>query len=723
MNSRISFLLVMLILGTFLLTLIFHYHFSNQKSLVATHVAVVPQTKFSEEWTNVALGGGGYVTGIYLHPQEPDLVYIRTDIGGFFRWDAKSKKWIPLIDNFSTSESHYYGGEALALDPKNPNLVYIAAGLYLADKPGAIFKSTDRGQTWQKLSLQLPMGGSEDKRWAGNRLAVSPHNSNIILFGSRQDGLWRSTNAGKTWEKVVNLNINAKPKVGINAIAFDPVIAGKIYLAAFGDGIYESIDNGVNWEKLNNSPAKAMRLAIAKDSTLYVTNDGKPGVSKYLNNTWQNITPKRYANRVFNGLSVHPTATKQLIASLGETGSATIFYSQDGGNNWRKINSVASSTVPWWGDKFFADHTSAIEFDRHILNRLWLTDWFGIWRTENFPNNPLQWTNYQEGHEEIVAFSLVSPPKGALLLSGVADVDGFYHHRLDTYPTKRLGYKQLTSGYFQDTYSIAYCPTNPLNLVRVGGNRWNKTYSGATSTDGGLTWTKFSTFPTDTIPQRVVVSASNPKNFVVTTIKKQALQTMDGGLSWQVVSGLPKGNKGPWNWSQPLTADQVNGNRFYYYANGTVYRSDDRGVSFQPVNTKLPKTAKPILQTVPEITQEIWLSLNEKGLYRSQNGGETFTKISQVEKATLFAFGKSISSQSFPSLYLYGKIINQAEGFFYSPDLGKTWKNISNDVRTVAIEPLVLQASKQKPGLIFFGTSGRGIFYRQVSELLNSSST
>lgn len=179
----------MLILGTFLLTLIVHYHFSNQKSLVATHVAVVPQTKFPEEWTNVALGGGGYVTGIYLHPQEPDLVYIRTDIGGFFRWDAKAKKWIPLIDNFSTSESHYYGGEALALDPKNPNLVYIAAGLYLADKPGAIFKSTDRGQTWQKLSLQLPMGGSEDKRWAGNRLAVSPHNSNIILFGSRQDGL------------------------------------------------------------------------------------------------------------------------------------------------------------------------------------------------------------------------------------------------------------------------------------------------------------------------------------------------------------------------------------------------------------------------------------------------------------------------------------------------------------------------------------------------------
>lgn len=722
MNSRFSLLFGVLILGAFLLTLAFHQSFLTTKPLDANHNTPIPQTEFSQQWTNVTLGGGGYVTGIYLHPKEPGLVYIRTDIGGFFRWDGEAKKWIPLIDNFPTSESHYYGGEALALDPKEPNIVYIAAGLYLADKPGAILKSIDRGQTWRKLNLELPMGGSEYKRWAGNRLAVSPHNSNIILFGSRQDGLWRSTNAGESWEKVANLQVNAEPIVGILAIAFDPIILGKVYLSAYGDGIYESTDNGVTWEKLKNSPAKAMRLAVTKDSTLYVTSDGEPGVSKYLNNTWQDITPKGYANRGFNGLSIHPTTTKELIVSLGEIGSATIFHSQDGGNNWNKKKSVAFSTVPWWGNNFFADHTSAIEFDRHILNRVWLTDWFGIWRTENFQENPSQWTNYQEGHEEIVAFSLVAPPQGALLLSGVADVDGFYHHRLDTYPTKRLGYKQLTSGYFQDTYSIAYFPKNPLNLVRVGGNRWNKSYSGATSIDGGLTWTKFPTFPADTIPQRVAISATNPKNFVVTTIKKQPLQTIDGGSSWQVVSGLPKGNKGPWNWSQPLTADHIEGNRFYYYADGTLYRSDDGGATFQPVNTNLPKVENCILQSIPGISGEIWLSLNEEGLFRSQNGGSTFTKVSQVEKASLFTVGKSIKSPTFHGLYLYGKIGNKSEGLFYSSDSGKRWDNINDGVRTVSIKPVVLEASKQKPGLIFFGTSGRGIFYRQVAELLNDSS-
>src|ERR671933_310799 len=70
---------------------------------------------------NVALGGGGFVTGIYLHALQKDLVYIKTDVGGFYRWNPVDKRWMPLTDHFPLEQSNYYGGEALALDPNNPN--------------------------------------------------------------------------------------------------------------------------------------------------------------------------------------------------------------------------------------------------------------------------------------------------------------------------------------------------------------------------------------------------------------------------------------------------------------------------------------------------------------------------------------------------------------------------------------------------------------------------
>ncbi len=78
--------------------------------------------------TNVSLGGGGYVTGIYFHPLQQDLIYIKTDIGGFYRWNPVDKSWLPLTDHFPLDMNNYYGGEALALDPNNPKVIINDSG-------------------------------------------------------------------------------------------------------------------------------------------------------------------------------------------------------------------------------------------------------------------------------------------------------------------------------------------------------------------------------------------------------------------------------------------------------------------------------------------------------------------------------------------------------------------------------------------------------------------
>jgi photosystem II stability/assembly factor-like uncharacterized protein len=301
-------------------------------------------------------------------------------------------------------------------------------------------------------------------------------------------------------------------------------------------------------------------------------------------------------------------------------------------------------------------------------------------------------------------------------LSGIADIDGFYHSQLDAYPTRVLGYKTWSGDrHWQDTYSIAYCESNPKSMVRMGGNRGDTSSgAGAISQDGGLSWHKIST-PKGVMPQRVAISATNPKMFVITTIGKQLFRTEDGGKTWQAVVGLASNSSSPWNWAQPLASDGVNGKRFYYYTDGSFYRSDD-GKLFQKVNASLPKNAWNIVKSMPESEGEVWLGLDARGLYYSRDGGETFSKLPQVEKAHLLSFGKAPRNSDIPTLYLYGIINGRGESIYLSLDRGKTWRDIGEQRAPIGSEPLVLEASRRKFGLVFVGTNGRGIFYRSIPQ-------
>ncbi|WP_143171019.1 WD40/YVTN/BNR-like repeat-containing protein [[Phormidium ambiguum] IAM M-71] len=662
-------------------------------------------------WANVSIGGGSFVTGIYIHPRQKDIVYLRTDIGGFYRWNASNKSWIPLTDSFTQAQQTYYGGEALAFDPNNPNIVYIAAGKYSAWKPkGSIFKSSDRGQTWQKLNLDLGMDSNDKQRWAGMRLAVNPHNSNIIFFGSRHDGLWKSQDAGKTWTKVTSLSAKLTPKVGVLGILFDKQKPGLIYANVFGDGIYKSTDTGITWSKIVGSPNQPQRMAINQNGILYVT--ALSGVSKYANEVWTNITPPG-KETFFNALAINPKNSNEIIIASGQSVKTKIYQSSDAGKTWTEKTASLQHTVPWWNERahpMFSIWTSAIEFDPHIPGKVWLTDGFGIWQTNNINTNPVVWTNYQQGHEEVVSFALAAPAKGPVLLSALADVVGFNHDKgLKTYPSHRFH----GTPEWRDTLNLDYSQNNPQRVVRVGGARWNSTYTGATSTDGGSTWQKFPSFPAKTMPLRVAVSATNPDLFVIVTSKAQPLRTTDNGTSWKTVSGLPDGPGGPWFWNHPLAADKVEGNTFYYHREGKTYRSVDGGSSFTLVNSSLPygQWDSYAIKTVPGFKNEVWISLDKNGLYRSTDGGTTFTKLPSVEKASLFAFGKPPQNSNIPALYLYGKVKGIGDGIFRSLDRGQTWVSIGSRENPIGNEPNTMEGSWQQFGLVFIGTNGRGIFY------------
>ncbi|MEO0804063.1 MAG: hypothetical protein AAFY57_17580 [Cyanobacteria bacterium J06642_2] len=296
----------------------------------------------------------------------------------------------------------------------------------------------------------------------------------------------------------------------------------------------------------------------------------------------------------------------------------------------------------------------------------------------------------------------------------MADSDGFNHDPdLNIYPMQTFGGKD--GPWFQDTYSLAFCETHPEHWVRVGGNRYNATFGGALSDDGGKTWQAFATFPEDVMPLRVGMSATDSDVLVVTVSEGTALRSSDGGKTWTNVVGLPAGDRGPWYWSQSLAADKVLGQVFYYYAAGTLYRSEDGGTSFAAVNADLPSESWHEIETVPNRPGELWLSLDRAGLYYSSDRGQTFVSIPTVERSYLFALAPTESAETPPVLYVYGDIASLGPGIFRSSDRGQTWQPIDAPEQPIGNDPKVMTASRQQPGVIFIGTGGRGIYYGKPS--------
>src|SRR5947209_19720819 len=105
---------------------------------VANAQAQPAQSPPAYDWKNVKVGGGGFIPGIVFSRVEKGLAYLRSDMGGCYRWDDAQKRWIPMHD--SMGESSYFGGESIAPDPIDANVVYIAAGMYRSD-PSAILRS------------------------------------------------------------------------------------------------------------------------------------------------------------------------------------------------------------------------------------------------------------------------------------------------------------------------------------------------------------------------------------------------------------------------------------------------------------------------------------------------------------------------------------------------------------------------------------------------------
>lgn len=695
--------------------------------------------QISEEpyiWKNVIIGGGGYVTGIVLHPKVPDLAFIRTDVGGSYRWDQASESWIPMQDNIPPAEWNLYGADSIAVDPADASgqTVFLATGKYdapWAKTPGVIFRSSDRGSMWERLPVESS-GSSNTDQTVGERLMVDPRNPRHVLYASRSRGLLRTIDGGSSWTTVDtapkgHLKVEGKPETdglsGLSFVVFDPARASGensavIYLGASGEGVFRSQDGGQTWDLLPESPERPRRAVLGSDGALQVTHS--TGLARFANEHWTDITPPQMKGQAAQAIAVDPRDARHLLVAPGlPKHQLPVFRSTDAGASWEQIPGVRRPTVPWWPDWHWFSATSGLAFDPHYPLQVWATDWYGVYHTPDITAPEVEWTNRALGHEELVTVgAMTTLPEGDIpLFSGVADVGGFDHLSLTKYPAENIWKKGFPDGF--TCTGIAFQPSNPLFMARVGTRDWNKAGHGGFSRDGGKTWQLFPSLPYEGIKGgRVAIAATGSRILWAPQIGEPYF-TDDFGVTWikseseGALKALVRGGD-VFQYHQPLAADGQDLNRFYAFKSGNLWLSEDGGARWQKA-AHLEDEGTHALLSVPHQPGHLWIAMNNHGLRRSVDGGLVWSRLSNVTRAALLALGKNPPGREYPALYLLGAV-KQEEGMFRSDDEGESWVRIDTPEQRLGDQPNTLAGDWQHFGRVFVGTNGRGILYGEPVE-------
>lgn len=205
------------------------------------------------QYKNLPIPGGGYVTGFLFSKKYSDTLYIRTDIGGTYRYQPNFQKWIPLntdVTLFDLSETY---PAAIALDDNHPDRLFIISGTHDHDC-GLLSISEDRGETFIRKTIPTPVHGNWSGRGTGYRLVLDPLARGTLYYASQKGGLLRTTNMGDSWEELPVNNEKLMTFVWLSPDSNTIVTgcAGAAHISGHmrGHSLYISYDKGSTFEKL-----------------------------------------------------------------------------------------------------------------------------------------------------------------------------------------------------------------------------------------------------------------------------------------------------------------------------------------------------------------------------------------------------------------------------------------------------------------------------------------
>lgn len=345
------------------------------------------------EYHNLPIPGGGYVTGFLFHKKKKGLLYIRTDIGGTYRFNREQDRWISLIPHVTMENLSETFPIAMAVENDRPNMLYIACGINHKEKSGVLAISDDYGEHFRYEKIPVMIHGNLNGRGTGERLIVDAKNSQKLYFASQQEGLWVSENQGKDWSKLETLpedyltfvcQCNKALVVGTAGVMTreSEKIRGKSLYVSYDEGksftlmeqpqshVIEDcrlnglvaqrwsmdekyfyvtfastgrrsyvLENGYSCDSGDTIDGRIVRYTLEADGTLGSMEDITPGSSAKVSGIGQeNIAKGDRLDYGFSGISASMQTHGLLIAStIVKDDGDSVFLSKDYGASWQQI--------------------------------------------------------------------------------------------------------------------------------------------------------------------------------------------------------------------------------------------------------------------------------------------------------------------------------------------------------------------------------------------------
>jgi photosystem II stability/assembly factor-like uncharacterized protein len=623
---------------------------------------------------------------------DPLTYYMGTTGGGLWKTEDAGVSWRNISDGFFKTGSV----GAVAVSENEPNVVYVGMGEHaprgvMTTYGDGVYKSTDAGKTWKKMGLEKTLQIA--------RIVIHPRNSDIVyvaaqgaINGPTQDrGIYKSTNGGVTWTKVLFVNDltgcaelsmdMSNPKVLYAAMWHHQRLPWKVISGGPGSGLYKSVDGGDTWEKIHNGlPKELGKMAIA--------------VSR-----------------------ANPEKVYAVIESDTEKEQGGLFVSNDAGKSWNKVSSNHELVQrAWYYIEVFPDTQD--ENTVYVMSASALRsidggktwdhiytqhgDYHDVWIN---PHNSKNIAVSDDGGTSISfnggkTFSLITNNMPTAQIYRV-NVDNSFPYRI--------------YGGQQDNTSVRI-ESLALGKWGIGERNWDYSAGGESA---------FLAFNPDD-PKLVLggsylgtIEALQPHAHAGTGVMAAPIQYL-GRAS--------KDMKYRFNWNAPIIWSKHEPNTFYHGAQ-VLLRTRDNGMSWEEASPDLTRNEKDkqgkgggpytveavgaenygTLSYVLESPTEkgvIWTGSDDGLVQLTRDGGKTWSNVTPKGLAECLINSIDVSPHDPATVYIATtryKFNDFTPGLYKTTDYGKTWVNISKGIPQGAYTRVVREDEVRK-GLLFAGT-------------------